>query len=453
MQKTKKIKLKIKNILIALNLLFILICIFYYGFRFFHYYKIENPKIAENEKLSDLVTIKNNIVTSGDGLYKTEDSYTFEGQNVNNYIKYSGRLWRIVSVDKDGIVKMITEENQTILVWGTTSTYESSYVYKWLNKSDTEYNGIFYNTLNNPEKFLTKIDWCSDILKEDESTCDITVNAQIGLLSKEEYTLANEAKSYLNNSTYWWTSNGSETDNVWYINQKGVLDNNSTSGVSYHSFGVRPVVALKNSVVAIGGTGTKDSPYIIESSSTGVLNKKSVGEYVTYNSLNWRIIERNDNYVKLALDGVIKEDGKEYTQEYSKTSNIFSTTNGVGSYINNNFYNSLKSNTDIIDTIVGINRYDSTTDYDYTKIYEDKVTAKVGLLQIGDLFISEYEDYFLAARTSTYEGTIYHVTENSKVYADLLSNEYKIRPVISLNPTLVITSGSGTKEEPYIIGG
>lgn len=55
-------------------------------------------------------TLKDKVVSSGDGLYKdtvTDGRYVFKGANPNNYIKFNDELWRIMSLEKDGSLKII----------------------------------------------------------------------------------------------------------------------------------------------------------------------------------------------------------------------------------------------------------------------------------------------------------------------------------------------------------
>ena len=84
----------------------------------------------------------------------TEDNITYlSGTNDcidMNYVWYSGKLWRITSIYSDGAMKMITEENETIISYnGTDQNYfynsenDKSYAYQWLNED-------FYDVIYNP---------------------------------------------------------------------------------------------------------------------------------------------------------------------------------------------------------------------------------------------------------------------------------------------------------------
>ncbi len=60
------------------------------------------------EKTSDI--LKKNVVTTGDGLYvdlTENERYIYKGGNPNNFIKFNDELWRIISVEKDGSLKII----------------------------------------------------------------------------------------------------------------------------------------------------------------------------------------------------------------------------------------------------------------------------------------------------------------------------------------------------------
>lgn len=55
-------------------------------------------------------TLKAKVVTEGDGLYidkYNEGRYVYKGGNPNNFIKFNDELWRIISVEKDGTLKII----------------------------------------------------------------------------------------------------------------------------------------------------------------------------------------------------------------------------------------------------------------------------------------------------------------------------------------------------------
>ena len=141
---------KVKKILITLNIIIIFGILEFYICRLIHFYRIENPKVNSDISLADYITLGKNIAVSGSGLYQKDDKYVFIGNDVNNYLYYSGILWRIIEINDDSI-KLIAEDIQTSIFWGSDLNYSNSYIRKWLNlDTNAIYSGIFYQNLNNP---------------------------------------------------------------------------------------------------------------------------------------------------------------------------------------------------------------------------------------------------------------------------------------------------------------
>ena len=310
-EKKDKKKLKIwEKIFIIFNIIFIIACIGFYAYRLVYFYRKEHTILIDN-KLAVFLT--NQTVYKGDGLYQDQEDknyYYYKGKINNNYVWYSGRLWRIVSIDKEHI-KLITEENQTSLVWGYKQNYNNSYIKDWLNRTD---NGSFLKSLDNCDKILEKSNYCIDEISEDNITCNKKEEMTVGLLSISEYLLAGGKDSYLNNNSYWWTINTAKDNKVWYVFSEGGINNKSFDKDVYYSYGVRPTITISNSAIKYSGNGTKNNPYVILNNSAVNLSIKSVGSYINYGNYTWRIQGQYDNYTKLIMDGILHIENKEYTQ-------------------------------------------------------------------------------------------------------------------------------------------
>ena len=50
---------------------------------------------------------------SGNGLYKVDNEYVFKGDNVNNYIKLNDVLYRIISINSDGSVRLMENKKNS----------------------------------------------------------------------------------------------------------------------------------------------------------------------------------------------------------------------------------------------------------------------------------------------------------------------------------------------------
>lgn len=448
--KKKKGKLKTQNIVIVANIVIIFIITCFYAGRLIHFYIMEHPKVDKKINLNELITLKKNITTVGDGLYKDGDTYFFKGKEVNNYLEYSGFLFRIVSLDKDGNIKLITDDSPTTLAWGISDDYNNSYIKSWL-VGEEEHAGVFYKSLTNSDTYLTLTNFCTETVNQDSKTCKENTKDKVGLLSLIEYKNAGGSKSYLNNNSFWWLSNPSN-EGIWYVYNDGKINDVSSLGNEYYSYGIRPVITINGNINIISGDGSKDSPYKIDNDTGSTLQDKSVGKYIKYSDLTWRIIEKTDNYVRVALNGFIKENDEDLIRTFSDNSNVYAANNGIGAYLNTTFYNTLDS-TYMKSGSVYTNRYDSTSvKFNYLRIFDSVITAKVGMMQVSDLFVNDFDDYFLVSRTSTYVGTVYKVEKGNKLYADLPSSKAKVRPTIFLDLESPIKSGDGSIENPYVIG-
>ena len=440
-------KIKLSNILITINILFLIGCVIYYGSRMYKYYRLENPKLEDIKTLYDMVTQGKNIVKKGDGLYKEENSYYYKGKNVNNYLKYSGRLWRIVSVDNNGTLKLITEDLQTSLVWSIDADYDTSYLRSWLNDNDITIKS-FYSSLDNTE-ILIDTKTCYDEINDKNVTCEKFVSDKVGTLSVYEYEKSGSSDGYLNIGSYWWTSNNNKDNKAWYVYSKGTINNEVSSGSNFYSYGVRPTITINAKISNFKGEGTKENPYEVVFDRGNKLKDKYIGEYFKFNNLTFKILEKSDDYVKLVLSDLLKENNDYVSKSYG-SSNYFSQDDGIGYYLNNIFYKTLEKRDNILLGSFNVGRYDKSYKYDFNKIAEYKENAYVGLLQLGELFINDCDNYLLMSRTITSDKTIYQVLENGKIYVGNLDSEKYVRPVIYVNPNIEIKKGSGSANDPWV---
>ena len=83
-------------------------------------------------------------------------------------------------------------------------------------------------------------------------------------------------------------------------------------------------------------------------------------------------------------------------------------------------------------------------------ISEYQEQAYVGLLQLGELFINDCENYLLMSRTITSDKTIYQVTEAGKIFAGTLESEKYVRPTLYVKPNIKIVKGDGSLKNPWV---
>ena len=122
-----------------ISILFIVGCIIFYGGRFGYFYMKYNKKSSNSSSKEVLaVTIqKKGIVSSKDGLYNDNGELVFKGEKVDNYLIYSNILWRIVRVNNDNSIVLVTDSKLTDLAYSsdTDSDFTKSYIMNWLNKN------------------------------------------------------------------------------------------------------------------------------------------------------------------------------------------------------------------------------------------------------------------------------------------------------------------------------
>ena len=434
MNKVKKTKTKAKlweKIFVIASIIAILVLIGKYAYRTVYYYKKLNY-IKPESKLIDVLTNDMKIAYFEDGLYKTDDYYYYKGLEVDNYLLYSGRLWRIIMIDKTGI-KLITEDNQSSLVWGNNTNYEKSYINKWLNED------VFLKSLEDEEK-LAEGSWCNKAIDIGNYECTETINAKVGLLQTNEYIKAGGANSYLNNKTYFWTINTSEDNKAYYVHTEGGINNDVGANNALYSYGIRPVIYLNKDVIYVGGNGTIENPYSIKNDLNVNIGTHPVGSYVKYKDHLYRIFEKSEEYTELIMDGYLLNDKEEPVKV---------TYNKVFEYLNKDFLNTLNKE-DLVELEFPKTEYNLGSGYNYLN-KKGTTKAYVGIPTVGSLFTANYSGNWLNTISNSSQNLIY-TTNESSILADLGSASNYLRPLIAVKNNLIITSGHGTKEDPYVVG-
>jgi|GEM_PF-8723 len=429
----KKKLLKKSNIFLIISLLIMFSLIISYTYRLVHYYKIENPKISIKDNTLVSKIIKDN--ENKDNFKSINSEYIFKGKPTNNYVYYSGNMFRIVKINKDKSIKLITNNNVTSLVWSYNKDYENSYINKWLNED-------FYNSLTEPDKYIVSSKFCTDKIIEKTDICKKTIKNKVGLITYEEYKDALANNSYLNISKYFWTVNAYKNNKVWYVFNEGGVNNNSNDSSTYYGYGVRPVINIKATTEFISGNGTEEQPYLLENS-----NSIKVGSYINYSNYTWQVVSNNDK-IKLVMDSCLKSNNKCIEKVYSNTSSNFNKYDysSLAYYLNNTFYNTLNKK-HIVDGTWYIGEYSVSSDYNYKNIFVSNKIAKVGLLNITELF-NKPSSFTL---TSSNEEMINTINEEEMIYSVKTDEKLNIYPSINIDKNIVITKGIGTKEFPFEI--
>ena len=437
-------KISYQKIFCFLSFLFILSCCLFYGSRFTKLY-LENKK-EETEEKNSLVKIIKEKNTDNENFKSINGINYFTGKEENNYLTYSNIVWRIIKLNSDNSLTVISDNALTSLAFNTSKTIEESYIYEWLNTSNKEYSGILEKNLNEPNIYLQKTTSCLDQLDELTNTpCKKTnENNYISLLSVVDYLNIGSKDSYLNNNEYFYLNNTNSESKIWYINEEGKASLSTNNDI----IGIRPVITIKSNIDYVSGDGSIKNPYKIEKENA------LFGSYVKLDKDIWRIYQVNDKDVRLALNDYLKVNGTNLTHIYSNTSSYHNDTKSgsIAYYLNHDFLNTLSYKDKIKEVKWSNGYYNKQTDYDYTNSIENKIDTKVALISIGDIYLNhELNNYFTMTGSSSNSNMVYIIQKNKKIYTKQITSSNNIVPTISLEKSL-LTKGNGTIDSPYEMG-
>lgn len=281
-RREKKNKRKVTIIVISIVCLLILVTVGYAVF------STILSLTAKGNVVDNSVDITDNVVTEGDGLYKDEyeeNRYIYRGIDPDNYIWFNDEMWRIISVENDGTIKIMRRDPLEAQAWDTDGdTFGSN---NWARPADlnTYLNEEYLLTLSDTDKVVSynfnigavtagNNDLAGQITEEEATKW----NGKVGLMTVSEYIRANTNTTQCGTlglininydicaTTNWmyegfsvWTINQVDSASVYLLNQKGNLQEELPSSTSVQLY---PVLYL-NSNIILTGSGTEDEPYQI----------------------------------------------------------------------------------------------------------------------------------------------------------------------------------------------
>ena len=408
--------------------------------------------------------------------YEDSEQTFVTGSNPYNYIWYSGKLWRAVSIDtSDNSVKLVTQWNISTISYDNNSTnFEDSYMESWLN--DTTVDG-FLGNLREPDKFI-KMDskWNASMVSDgklpSEEEGGTIVEDAAGLLNLYEYTMSGGSESYLNNGLYWWllTPYNNAINNFFVLNTGQV---NSLSVTN--NYGVWPSINLKSEIKVESGEGTVDNPYRLEGDNDSnlsgtLLNTRYSGEYISFgtgeNNLYRIVSHETEGLTKITSAEPLKENGKFKTMVFGD-SVYYSNTNEVGSFLNGEYLDSgnyltseqvnmIEDNTTWYLGTVGSGasyRLAKYGDINMSNLTSNITISKVGLLRLGELMGGQYNNSSNNANctylTPINSANIWNMIQFGQAYAWTPSSSTGIKPTLNLKSNVIITGGDGTLQNPF----
>lgn len=261
---------------------------------------IIKKEVIQNNLFSDLILsdnipktktqsgISKNSAIFNEGLIKSTDSdgtaYYFRGDIKNNYVLLDDITFRIVKINGDKTVKLITDN---------LLDYQSFYSNNEERFEDSEIINtlkLWYEThLDKYEDIIANKKYCNDNSKVDNNYTAYNrvmkdynptfkcpgeeISLKVGLLSVDEYIYAgachkeNNTTFYLHNKDitidYYLMSGARSVNDLYYPFIAASNGTVLTNVVATTNLGVRPVVNVIKNIEATG-QGTKDNPYILK---------------------------------------------------------------------------------------------------------------------------------------------------------------------------------------------
>ena len=386
----------------------------------------------------------------------TNDTGIYTGINPNNYMYFSGMLFRIVGTDGDN-VRIVAEQD--------VSNVNYDAIDEWL-----EY---YYDHLTEKsKKYIVKAKYCDETATDDTIgvTTDCTSETKekrVSILSASDINKGGPvADNYLYPNSISWVRNDKNEKEAYTVRNR--FYNTDAQYMSFdknYNFGVRPVITIKGDTLVVGGNGTQDTPYSIGDFTTGETNDKIntryTGEYISYSGILWRIIDTdNDGTTKVIADTTVYDDGQRIKTFYDTDAKakIYNPTQSgnVGYFINNQA-------TKYIDTKYFTNKEIEVPIYKDNIKYGEETTRKKYKVKLSapnmyemfsafDFNSETMRSYWLinSSRAQYTKAVISDI--GVAMYGVLYDyDEYGIRPVGYLNKNCVIVRGDGTRNNPYII--
>lgn len=393
---------------------------------------------TKKERIVNVIETLNHIVKT-----QTNKENIYNGYYYNNYLKLDGIIFKIVGINKDGSVKVVSSEPLAAVNY---------------DKVDTWLNDYFYSKLSSSVKKYIKQDstWCSENVKDAANYVDCKKydkKSPVGLLSIDDYNNSiKNSESNIITSTLLY--NLKDKNNVYKIINNTI----STDDVNSNILISPSLNIIKNAKIS-SGNGSTTSPYVLSGTNKTTkvgekISNAKIGEYIVYSGYKFRIIgKEDDETTKIIMNDVIRNSDKNvYYIRYSDNSNMKLTINSSGNIL----YNLLNNTSKYLKTNLLVSKTEDYGRYSGKITYQGKKTGnknklKVNLPSMYDLFSATiFEDYWYKEYNKDnycymyYQGRVECRNYN---YSDIKG----IRPVVFLNKNVTIKKGTGLEQNPYEI--
>lgn len=407
------------------------------------------------------VTRKVNVINNLNSVVKKalNGAKNFTGNPTNNYVRLSNMLYRVYGLDSNNNIILVAAED--------VSNVNYTKLNEWLNK-------YYYNHLNDfTKKLIVKSKYCN--MKITDTTTDTTecsgytdkVNIFVPSVVDVNKAAAG-SENFMKTYTMSWVGNSGDDGKAYVTREIFFGEDFGKSFLSYENdlnFGVRPMFTIKGNISVVSGDGTITNPYSFGDSTPisggEELNKASTGEYVEISGDLYRVIDVENGYTKVIAEESIvnSNDTKivispgipvyEFTYDTKKKGSIgYKINNESSQYIDTSYF----TNHD-----VSVPIYKKDIIYG-SEVKTEKYKAKVFAPNMYEMFSAQVNLFGHNSHSywylNTSKTTLYlsGITDTGVPLNKVSSNVfYGIRPCAYIKKSTIITSGKGTRKEPYII--
>lgn len=419
-----------------------------------------SDSLANKTEVIRKVSVEENLASTVKS--NTENGY-YVGNIDNNYIYFNNMLFRIVRVNDDNSVLIVSNDSLANVDYTNDGRFTDSALDRWLND-------YFYNLLEPSYQDLIKSSsWCDDVISSDNITtteCSRqTDKRRVGILSLQDYNLSYDGMgSYLDKSNFSWYANLAEDNKAWAITSTDSYPNTINASESTNLLNVVPALNLKDSTTVLEGDGSYSDPYVVVKKDTvrrsSKLNKRQVGEYVSYSGYLFRISNvLDDGTTEVIMDSVLKSNNQQVNISYTNGNKqkVYNPNQegNIGYKIKNDM-------TRYINTDLFVSKNISVPIYNKNITYQgNKDTKKYKLL----VTIPSTFDIF-SAKSSTASDSGYWLRDSSKqentkvvvrslgtvTYSTASDNlQAGVKVLAYFNKDVIIESGKGTYLDPYTL--
>lgn len=416
-------------------------------------YKVKDSFNNETVKIRTVkVTETLNHIVKKD----TKGKNVYQGVQYNNYVKVDGILFRIVGINNDGSVKLVSSENLASVNYDGVESWLNDYFYEKLSDS--------------AKKLIVKQKFCNEEVSNPDNykKCNKYSKKQyVGLLSVADINNSKDENGNYNanSSIASWTSNSVSDKKSWlmaYYNMaeggyKQYKDMNNTE-----IYGIAPVINIAKDSVILKGNGSIDTPYVFSKNNIKIKKGDKVsslptGTYIKYSGYVWRVVNsEDDGTTKVVLQGILTSSNYgEFYISYDEKMNYYNpkSKQNIGYKIINDGTKYIKMNY-FVNKQITVNNYKNNVEYEKSD-NSKKYTVKLSEVSLFDLY---------SANTSNAGSFWYQeISKNKKqVYLNSMSvgvvksdfdydEKYGSKVVGYLHKDTVIKTGEGNSLSPYTI--